>query len=66
MAEATARPTEVHGAYLDARGWATSATTRRLRWRLRRLPQHSRDPKTLAKRKAFGDELTLRGEVWAR
>jgi hypothetical protein len=39
------------------------ASTRRLRWRLRRLPQHATDQHQAAQVKAFRDELRDRGEV---
>jgi hypothetical protein len=52
---------QVHSAYVGARGWAMGATTRRLRWRLRWLPQHSGDQQTAARVKAFRDELRDRG-----
>lgn len=63
MVEHTTRLGEVHSAYLEARGRAQGASTRRLRWRLRHMPQHSADHRQAAERKAVADELRTRGEV---
>jgi hypothetical protein len=63
VAERTSHLGEVHGAYVDARGWAQGASTLRLRWRLRRLPQHAADQQQAAEVKALRDELCDRGVV---
>jgi len=52
----------VAAAYADARGRAMSSSTLRLRWQLRRLPQHSLDETVMAKVKALRDELRWRGQ----
>lgn len=65
MAEPTSELGRVHGAYASTRGWAMGVSTRRLRWRLRRLPQHSDDQQQAAQIKALRDELRDRGEVVA-
>lgn len=51
----------VHAEYTERRGRAMSASTVRLRWALRWLPQHTADPETAARRKAVVDELRDRG-----
>jgi hypothetical protein len=54
---------QVRGAYTDARGWAMGASTVRLRFRLRRLAQHSNDDRQAAAAKALRDELRDRGHA---
>lgn len=48
-------------AYTEARAEAMGASTRRLRWKVRRMPKHSNDPEVMAKAKAVREELHLRG-----
>jgi len=54
---------EAEAAYTEARGWAMGTSTRRLRWRYRRLRQHISDQVELAQAKAVRDELRARGEA---
>lgn len=49
--------------YVDARGRAMGASTLRLRFRLRCLPQHTNDQRTAARVKAIRDELAHRSGV---
>ena len=57
-------PVEAAGAaYTEARAEAMGASTRRLRWKVRRMPKHSNDPETLARAKAIREELDVRGAL---
>lgn len=51
---------EATSLYVELRGRAQGTSTRRLRWQLRRLPQHSDDDRTRVRRRAVTDELALR------
>jgi hypothetical protein len=61
VAQATTPLRIAQNAYIDTRGWAMSASTVRVRWRLRRLPRHSVGQQAQAK--ALRDELRDRGVV---
>lgn len=63
MAQARTQIDEVHAAFIDARGWAQSAGTRRLRHRIRRLRHCDRDfySPDYARLTAYRHELADRG-----
>jgi hypothetical protein len=61
VAERPTEPAQTQSAYVGARGWAMGTSTRRLRWRLRRLARHTTDQQQAAQVKALRDELRSRG-----